>query len=558
MSVNDSYSKSRVHYRDSPSSSQLHTLSKDSGFPTARQTLSHWQLEQQRSLLSTSVDRAYETPDVNDWIHAETIDIADSVVDDVVIGGGISGSLIAWNLLRQSSHSSRSVTLLEARSASSGATGRNGGHCRPDSYAGYTHYTRMFHGDTRMAHKVLANEQATFELMDEIITQEGLQDEVDWWKGRTYSVFLSDQVKEKARNNYETYRDDGYLRPGDGPGQVEFIEDEEEAKKVTRVKDAVGAAGFNAGSLYPLRFTHAILRRSIKMGLRLYTHTPAMKIEPCSNTTSGARWTVRTPRGIIRARNVVLATNGYTSALLPSLSTFLTPHRAQACSIVPPNDMAPLSRTYSIAKAPGDYEYLVQRPTSRGSYWILGGGHTACAKEWQIGHWDDGVVSEEIEKHLEEYAGKTFQGWSPSGAGADSGVKEVHTGIQGYTRDSVPIVGEHPGLEGLFLDVGHHGHGMARAATVSRGVAALVAHGGATNDLSDAQWEEVTHGLPSCFRWTENRAKREDVDEEVELLVDMQILSDACYFLVRETPLPRSFGRVRGPCARAVRSAWRG
>lgn len=527
----------RVHYRDSPASSQLHTLPLDSGFPVARQTLSHWQLEQQRAAAGDD-DGGRSQPHVNDWLHSETISSSASTpADDVIIGAGISGALIAWNLLRRSP--SRRVVLVEARSASSGATGRNGGHCRPDSYAGYLHYKDdIFGGDSAMAHKVLANEQATLQLMNDIVHSEGLTHEVDWWKGRTFSVFLSEAVRDRAKQTFDAYERDGYLCQGDADGQVEFITDVDEVREKTQVKGAVAAAGFNAASLYPLRFTHAILRRAIKMGLQLYTHTPAFKIQhyndassSSSSPSSSARWTVSTPRGTLHTHNVVLATNGYSSALLPSLSAFLTPHRAQAASIVPPRSKSPLTRTYSIARAPGDYEYLVQRPAARGSYWILGGGHAAVDADWQIGHWDDGVVSDEITEHLAQYAERTFEGWTTDkseGHTILTGLKEVHTGIQGYTRDGLPIVGECPralgGADGgLFLDVGHHGHGMARAATVARGVAALVLRGGGgggdgneadddDDDMDDAAWEQATEGLPPCFRWTEKRAARRGVE----------------------------------------------
>lgn len=45
-------------------------------------------------------------------------------VDIVIIGSGISGASIAYNLLELDS--SRSILMLEARTACSGATGRNG------------------------------------------------------------------------------------------------------------------------------------------------------------------------------------------------------------------------------------------------------------------------------------------------------------------------------------------------------------------------------------------------------------------------------------------------
>jgi len=45
-------------------------------------------------------------------------------VDYIIIGSGISGASIAYNLLKKTPHST--ILMLEARQACSGATGRNG------------------------------------------------------------------------------------------------------------------------------------------------------------------------------------------------------------------------------------------------------------------------------------------------------------------------------------------------------------------------------------------------------------------------------------------------
>jgi hypothetical protein len=72
-----------------------------------------------------------EGPTVSYWQEPES-DIANlrsneqlpERADYVVVGSGISGACIAWNLLKK--NSAASVVMLEARGAVSGATGRNG------------------------------------------------------------------------------------------------------------------------------------------------------------------------------------------------------------------------------------------------------------------------------------------------------------------------------------------------------------------------------------------------------------------------------------------------
>ena len=64
--------------------------------------------------------------------------------DVVIIGSGLSGAAIAYFLLT-GQNPPKSVIIIEAREACTGATGRNGGHCRPDCYRGTKHSPRMIY-----------------------------------------------------------------------------------------------------------------------------------------------------------------------------------------------------------------------------------------------------------------------------------------------------------------------------------------------------------------------------------------------------------------------------
>lgn len=95
-------------------------LGQDPGLPVANPTISYWQLPPLEGVADHQSD------------HLPTD------VDVVIIGSGMSGTSIAWHLLKENNNSTPlRVAMIEARQACSGATGRNGGHIRPSSYAEY-------------------------------------------------------------------------------------------------------------------------------------------------------------------------------------------------------------------------------------------------------------------------------------------------------------------------------------------------------------------------------------------------------------------------------------
>lgn len=80
-------------------------------FPVPNSTVSFWLTEPDRLADYRSTEELPATSDV------------------VIIGSGISGTSVAYHLQQESKTKSAapSVTILEAREACSGATGRNGG-----------------------------------------------------------------------------------------------------------------------------------------------------------------------------------------------------------------------------------------------------------------------------------------------------------------------------------------------------------------------------------------------------------------------------------------------
>ncbi len=74
------------------------------------------------------------------------------------------------------------------------------------------------------------------------------------------------------------------------------------------------------GTLQPLAYARGLARAAMALGARIHGRSPARRLE-----REGAGWRVHTPRGSVRARTVLVCTNGYTDGLVPGLARTVVP-----------------------------------------------------------------------------------------------------------------------------------------------------------------------------------------------------------------------------------------
>ncbi|KAG4294238.1 hypothetical protein FPRO06_00823 [Fusarium proliferatum] len=377
--------------------------------------------------------------------------------DVVIIGSGLSGAFIAHQLLSSSSpNRPKSVVILEARNAASGATGRNGGHIKPDCYRGFTSYS-ILHG-TDVAKAQCEFEAANYQETARFIHENNLAAEVDLVQYRSADVYLTPESWKTGLSSYNGFKESG--------GDVSDINvlSKAESEESLRVKCCYGAITFPAANLWPYKLAIAVLRKGLDLGLSLHTNTPVTSVSP---DTSGS-WKISTPQGVVIANKVIHATNGYASYLLPELDGRIIPLKGHVSAIRPPPAYMDQPLTTSFAFISNDdYDYLIQRQGPE-KYLIWGGGEVAHPKGLSggFGDCDDRHVVPEVESYILNAPAEIFRDWkesrassrtSPAGAVAFS-----WSGIMGLSKDLLPFLGELPGKPGQYLAGGYHGHGMAR------------------------------------------------------------------------------------------------
>ena len=160
----------------------------------------------------------------------------------------------------------------------------------------------------------------------------------------------------------------------------------------------------------------------------------------------GSDWqAISTSRGVLRAKKVIFATNGYTGGICPTYTNKIVPYRGTACHISPDKSFAVphLATTYNIAYGPDKVDYLNPRPDGG---IVVGGGKWKYADDrdsW-YNNWDDSTLLPGADAHFDGLMQRYFRGWDHSLATTDC----LWTGIQASTADQMPHVGEVPDSEG--------------------------------------------------------------------------------------------------------------
>lgn len=119
--------------------------------------------------------------------------------DVVIIGAGYAGVSTAYHLVKESNDSIKSITILEARGACSGATGRNGGHLRPDLYGHIPTYIER--GGVQAGAEVAEFEIAHIKALKKIVEEEKI--DCDFSLSRTIDVWCNEESAKKAKAVYD-------------------------------------------------------------------------------------------------------------------------------------------------------------------------------------------------------------------------------------------------------------------------------------------------------------------------------------------------------------------
>ncbi|KAJ5125126.1 FAD dependent oxidoreductase [Penicillium atrosanguineum] len=403
--------------------------------------------------------------------------------DIVIIGAGYAGVATAYHLAQEHGELAGSITILEARSACSGATGRNGGHLRPDLYGHIP--TFIDRAGAKAGAEIAEFEIAHVKAMKKFIEEENI--DCDFTMARSFDVWCNKEAAKKAKAIYDymvsekfAHMDDVAFYTGD---QVEGL---------CGVKGAVACASYTAGTIWPYKFIMHLIQKLVSSNkVNLQTNTPVLSIDADEN----GGYSIKSPRGQMHAKRVIHANNAYVSGLLPEYTKNIVPCKGICCRITVPDGVrAPLLNNSYIHRTDDNVlSYLI--PRADGS--IVVGGAAAKFKSFRD-QWydnvDDSVLIEAAKDYYSDYMQRTFNGWENTGAS----VQRIWSGVMGYSYDSNPHIGQVPARENQFILAGFNGHGMPVIWLASKEIAKMVAQG--------ISFEETR--MPSLFKTSQFRIDR--------------------------------------------------
>lgn len=344
--------------------------------------------------------------------------------DVAVIGSGYTGLSAAL----QTARAGRSTVVLDAEDAGFGCSTRNGGQISTSLKPNLAELSRR-HGAAQA----------------EAILREGRESLA--WTGD----FIA---REKIECDFRVC---GRFHAAHSPARYEALaraiaaQPAVEAHLVPRAEQhqELGTEAYYGGVVYtrhasvdPARYHQGLLDRVLTAGARVLSHCPATALD-----SDGGALRIATPRGVIEARQVVVATNAYTGKLTPWLRRRLIPIGSYiiATEELPADTMARLMpRGRVVSDTRKVVYYYRPAPDNRR---ILFGGRVSYN---EVDPRKSGpLLKAELVRLFPELA--------------DVGITHSWWGYVAYTFDELPHIGER---DGIFYGMGYCGSGVGMASYV--------------------------------------------------------------------------------------------
>jgi glycine/D-amino acid oxidase-like deaminating enzyme len=274
--------------------------------------------------------------------------------DVVIVGAGYTGLSAGLTLAR----AGRSVQIFDRMKPGEGASTRNGGIASGNLRPGHAQLAKQFgleHADRILAEGKLARED-----LAQFIVAEGIECD--------FKITGRFSGASKPADYEVLARESELLRQSLGIEAFAVPKAEQHAHLGTDFYHG-GMVRMDIGGLHPAKFHAGMLARTLAAGATIHGETGVTGVRP-----DGDGYEVKTARGTVKARHVILGTNGYTDKVDPWLRRRMVPVRSRIIATAALSDklmQTLMPKRYMLSETRKLHYYY--RPSPDGQRILFGG-----------------------------------------------------------------------------------------------------------------------------------------------------------------------------------------
>ncbi len=379
--------------------------------------------------------------------------------DLAIIGSGYTGLHAARVVAGQGGD----VTVLEREFIGYGASSRNGGMLTPGLKAPIKAMARRY--GMEKARWFWNWSLDAIDHVDRVIAEEKI--DCGWARRGHVALAYKPAHFEHFRGHQK------WLKENMGDDSPELIGRDELKNEIGSAAYYGGLANETSGGLDPARYVFGLARAAGQRGARLVENAGVTRIR---RTAEGYRLT--TPRGELRAKEVLLATNGYTTPdIAPKARSGIMPVGSYIIATEPlpealQKELSPKGRMFYDSK-----QYLNYFRVSPDGRMVFGGRNNLSTS----------LGLEESARRLERRLLEVY----PQLAGVP--LTHSWTGKLGVTYDLMPHIGRE---KGMWYAYGYGGHGVSIASYLGYEMGRIF-----TGQQSGSPFQDIPHPRFFFTRW---------------------------------------------------------
>ena len=235
------------------------------------------------------------------------------LADICIVGAGYTGLSSALHLAELGYN----VTVIEAETAGFGASGRNGGHVGIGQRQDQMYLEEKFGRDIASTLWAMG--------LEAVDTVRGL---IEKHKIKCDLKHGNVHFAHRSKLNRELEEEVNFLHQRYGFDQLEYLPKAKLSEVIA--SDAYHSAVVDRASkhLHPLNFALGLAQAAVNAGVSLYEHSPVISYQDSQSVSGGGSdktVTIKTAKGQVVAKELILACNGYIKKLEPKINSYIMP-----------------------------------------------------------------------------------------------------------------------------------------------------------------------------------------------------------------------------------------